>query len=172
MANQCSPHHLFPIRLSLFTYYSLFIYIYLFIMHRQYSWSSHLWKWKVKVTRLCLTLCNPMDYTVHGIVQARILEGVAVPFSSGSSWPRNRTGVSCIAGGFFTSWATILWISSKMSFEISANSGLCRKRNFGKCSSSEVRMTQDKSTTDSAFFLWFRKGANIYWIPFMGQGPC
>ena len=131
-----------------------------------------LWKWKVKVTRLCLTLCNPMDYTVHGILQARILEGVAVPFSSGSSWPRIRTGVSCIAGGFFTSWATILWISSKMSFELSANSGLCRKRNFGKCSSSEVRMTQDKSTTDSAFFLWFRKGANIYWIPFMGQGPC
>ena len=36
----------------------------------------------------------------------RILEWVACPFSSGSSWPRNRTKVSCIAGGFFTSWAT------------------------------------------------------------------
>ena len=35
----------------------------------------------------------------------RILERVAYPFSSGSSWPRNRTGVSCIAGGFFTNWA-------------------------------------------------------------------
>ena len=35
----------------------------------------------------------------------RILEWVAYPFSSRSSWPRNRTGVSCIAGGFFTSWA-------------------------------------------------------------------
>ena len=34
---------------------------------------------KVKVTQSCLTLCNPMDYTVHGILQARILEGVAVP---------------------------------------------------------------------------------------------
>ena len=84
-------------------------------------------------------------YTVHGILQARILEWVAVPFSRGSSqpkvqitspalqadslpaepqespripewiaysfsgrssWPRNWTGVSCIAGGFFTSWAT------------------------------------------------------------------
>ena len=36
----------------------------------------------------------------------RILEWVAYPFSGGSSWPRNQTGVSCSAGGFFTSWAT------------------------------------------------------------------
>ena len=41
-------------------------------------------KVKVKVTQLCLTLCNPMDYTVQGILQARILEWVAYPFSSGS----------------------------------------------------------------------------------------
>ena len=40
---------------------------------------------KLKVARSCLTLCNPMDYTVHGILQARILEWVAVPFSRGSS---------------------------------------------------------------------------------------
>ena len=45
-------------------------------------------------------------YTVHGILQARILEGVAFPFSRGSSHPRDRTQVSLIAGGFFTSWAT------------------------------------------------------------------
>ena len=43
--------------------------------------------------------------TVHGILQARILEWVAYPCCSGSSWPRNWTGVSCIAGGFFTNWA-------------------------------------------------------------------
>ena len=48
----------------------------------------------------------PHDYRVHGILQARILEWVASPFSRGSSRPRNRTGVSCIAGGFFISWAT------------------------------------------------------------------
>ena len=83
--------------------------------------------------------CDPMDYTVHGILQARILEWVAFPFSTqglnpgllhcrwilyqlshkgspgilewvadpfsrGSSLPRNQTGVSCIAGGFFTNW--------------------------------------------------------------------
>ena len=40
-------------------------------------------KVKVKVTQLCLTLCDPVDYTVHGILQARILEWVAYPFSRG-----------------------------------------------------------------------------------------
>ena len=55
---------------------------------------------KVKVTQSCLTLCNPMDYTVHGILQARILEWVAIPFSRESSQPKDRTQVSCIAGEF------------------------------------------------------------------------
>ena len=58
----------------------------------------------LKVAQSCPTLCNPMDYTVHGILQARILEWVAIPFSSESSLPRNWTGVSCIAGRFFTDW--------------------------------------------------------------------
>ena len=58
---------------------------------------------KVKVTQLCLTLCDPMDYTVHGILQARILEWVAFPFSRESSQPRDGTQVSRIVGGFFTS---------------------------------------------------------------------
>jgi len=61
---------------------------------------------KVKVSQSCLTLCHPVDYIVHGILQARILEWVAVPFSRGSSQPRDQTQVSCIAGGFFTSWAS------------------------------------------------------------------
>ena len=47
-----------------------------------------------------------MDYTVHGILQARILEWVAFPFSRVLSQPRDRTQVSHIAGGFFTNWAT------------------------------------------------------------------
>ena len=58
---------------------------------------------KVKVTQLCLILWDPMDYTVHGILQARILEWVALPFSKGFSQPRGQTQVSCIAGGFFIS---------------------------------------------------------------------
>ena len=47
-----------------------------------------------------------MDYIVHGILQARILEWVAFPSSRGSSQPRDETQVSYIAGRFFTSWAT------------------------------------------------------------------
>ena len=108
---------------------------------------------KVKVVQLCLTLCDPMDYKVHGILQnspwnssdhdtgvdnfsllqglfptqgsipglqhygsilyqlnhkgrPRILQWVAYPFSSRSSWPRNWTEVSWIAGRFFTNWAS------------------------------------------------------------------
>ena len=61
---------------------------------------------EVKVTQLCPTLCNPMDYTVHEILQARIPEWVAFPFSRESSQPRDQTQVSCIAGRFFTNWAT------------------------------------------------------------------
>ena len=47
-----------------------------------------------------------MDYTVHGILQARMLEWVAIPFSRASSEPRDQTQVSRIAGKFFTVWAT------------------------------------------------------------------
>ena len=43
----------------------------------------------VEFAQLCLTLCDPMDYTVHGILQARVLEWIAFPFSRGSSQPRD-----------------------------------------------------------------------------------
>ena len=71
----------------------------------QYSWASlvaQLVK-KVKVVQSCLTLCDPMDFTGHGILQARMLEWVAFPFSRASSQPRDGTQISCIVGGFFTS---------------------------------------------------------------------
>ena len=63
------------------------------------------WKWKV-FSPVQLFATPWTDYTVHGIVRARILEWVAFPFSRGSSQPRDRTQVSLIAGGFLTSWAT------------------------------------------------------------------
>ena len=59
---------------------------------------------KVKGAQLWPTLCDSMNDAVQGILQVRILEWVDYPFSSGSSLPRNRTGVSCIAGRFFTNW--------------------------------------------------------------------
>ena len=65
----------------------------------------------VLVPHLCLTLRNPMDYSspdssLHGILQARILEWVAISFSRGFSQPRDRTQVSCTADRCFTIWAT------------------------------------------------------------------
>ena len=70
--------------------------------------SLHCW---CEVTQSCLTLCNPMNcrvtgFSVHGILQARIMEWIAIPFFRGSSQPRDRTLVSCITGRFFTIWAT------------------------------------------------------------------
>ena len=59
-------------------------------------------KVKLKFTQSRLILCNPMDYTVHGILQVRILEWVAFPFSRGSS--QNQELISHTAGRFFTSW--------------------------------------------------------------------
>ena len=61
--------------------------------------------------QLCPTLCDHMDYSlpgssVHGNLQARILELVFTPFSRGSSWPRDQPQVSCITDRFFTVWAT------------------------------------------------------------------
>ena len=50
--------------------------------------------------------CSPPGSSVHGMSQARILEWVAIPFSRGSSWPRDQTHFSWIAGRFFTVWAT------------------------------------------------------------------
>ena len=63
------------------------------------------------VAQSCPILCNPTDCSppgssVHGILQARILEWVTIPFSRGSSRPRDQTWVSCITGRCFTVWAT------------------------------------------------------------------
>ena len=67
--------------------------------------------WCAKLLQSCLALCNPIDCSppgssVRGILQARILEWVAILFFRASSWPRDGTRVSCIAGEFFTCWAT------------------------------------------------------------------
>ena len=75
--------------------------------HSQSPWK--LPRTYVKVTQSCLTLCNPMEppgSSVHGILQARTLEWVAIPFPRGSSRPRDWTWVSHIFRRFFTVWAT------------------------------------------------------------------
>ena len=81
------------------------------------------WKWKVLVTQSCPTLYDPMDCSppsssVHGILQARILECVVIPFSRGSPQTRDWSQVSHIAGIFFTIWATrelVLYYIKKIS---------------------------------------------------------
>ena len=79
------------------------------------GWSTPRVKTSVKVKMLvaqsCPTLCDPMacsppGSSIHGILQARIQEWVAIPSSRGSSRPRDQTWVSHIAGRFFTAWAT------------------------------------------------------------------
>ena len=75
------------------------------------AWVIGLKSYSVLVAQSRPTLCDPMDcrlpgFPVHGILQARILEWVAIPFSRGSSQPRDRTQVSRIAGRFFTIWTT------------------------------------------------------------------
>ena len=68
-------------------------------------------KVKGKVAQSCLTLCHPMDcgiHTVYGILQAKILEWVAYPFSNRSAQARNPTRVSCIAGRLFTNKTVLL----------------------------------------------------------------
>ena len=82
----------YPIYSSMMNIINLFIHIYKYM--------------KVKVTHSCPTLWDPMVYTVHGILQARILEWVVFLFSRGSSQPRDQTQVSHVAGEFFISWAT------------------------------------------------------------------
>ena len=83
-----------------------------FIINKYFSFLTIYKNWKQsKVTQLCPTLCDPMDHSllgssVHGILQARILEWAAISFSRGSSRPRDRTWFSLIAGGLFTLWAT------------------------------------------------------------------
>ena len=79
------------------------------LQYALFAISEHFKKVKVKAAQSCPTLCGPMDcslpgFSVHGTLQTRILEWVAVPFSMESSQPRDQTQVSCIAGSFFTIW--------------------------------------------------------------------
>ena len=79
--------------------------------------------------------CSPPDSLVHGILQARILEWVATSFSRGSSQPRDRTQVSCIAGRHFNLWATReAWYNNR---RVSSSS----RRNNAKCACNRASKT-------------------------------
>ena len=85
--------------------YSCFFRMYFLVAEiiQRSEWVGILSFESVKVAQSCPILCDPRDSTVLGILQARILEWAAFPFSRGSSQPRDQTQVFCIAGRFFTS---------------------------------------------------------------------
>ena len=72
----------------------------------KYPWHEIPYLVKVKVSQSCPTLCDSMDCIVHGILQARKLEWLAIHFSRESPQPRDRTQVSHTVGRLFSSWAT------------------------------------------------------------------
>ena len=79
----------------------LHLYLHIFKCTTKFTKQTHTYYRKlgkyIFPTQSCLTVCDPMDYTVRGVLQARTLEWVATPFSRGSSQPRDRTQVSHIA---------------------------------------------------------------------------
>ena len=101
------------------------------------------------VAQSCLTLCNSMNRSppgssVHRILQARILECAAMPSSKESSQPRNQASISCIAGWFFTHWAT--WEALMLSL----NKFMARKFWRGKTTFQTSRWWAYPSPTPSA----------------------
>ena len=100
----------------------------------------------VLVTQSCPTLCDPINCippgsSVHGILQARILEWIVIPFSRGSSQLRDTTQVSCIASRFFTIWAT------------GKNTGLHKVHSLG-LSIYRIILSMNRDCFQSFFSIW------------------
>ena len=119
-----------------------YVFILRYIFFSYSNFSELKWTLKVKVAQSYLILCNPMEFSIepHGILQARILEYVAFPFSRGSSQPRDRTQVSHNAGRFFTIWAT-------REAKWTLNSVICK--------SQLVEVTQESITYESINQMWY-----------------
>ena len=109
-------------------------------------------KRKLKLLQLCLTLCDPMDYSLpgssfHGILQARILEWVAISFSRGSSQSRDQTWVSHMAGGFSTDWATGE-AKGSLSGDRDVTDGLVKMRSLGQTLTQEDQVLMKRGNLD------------------------
>ena len=96
-------------------------------------WSSPKWKRSLHGSVWLFVTpmdCNPPGSSVHGILQARRAEWVAIPFSRGSPLSKDRTQVSCIGGRFFTIWATrevlTSWLEREETAEVEGRGGLLR----------------------------------------------
>ena len=94
-----------------YVFFNISSYISLFCLYGKTAWWPIESESESEVTKMSPTLCDPLDCSpwgssIHGILQARILEWVAISFSRGSSQPRDQTQVSHIAGRRFNLWAT------------------------------------------------------------------
>ena len=126
------------------------------------------------VTQSCSIFCDPKDYnlpgsSIHGILQARILECIAIPFSRGTSQPRVWTLVSCIAGWFFIIWATgktckLLLLRSKKKFEALKNNWL--KEAFDLQNPERIFNFDFNMWVNSFIFLPSRSGASFSALEF------
>ena len=106
--------------------------------------------------------CSPLGSSVHGILQARILEWGAIPFSRGSSQTRDQTQVSCIAGRFFTAWAKKIKDKIILFQSILSSSSKLRKK--------KKRKTFQKSShynLDKVMLIWW----NWQWAQEMESDP-
>ena len=104
---------------------------------------------EVKAAQSRPTLRNPVDYTVRGILQIRILEWAAFPFSRESSQPREQTQVSHIAGGFFTSWATGEALGTKALTNI-----ISEAKQKQKCFFIVLMISRKKDTLAHVWLVW------------------
>ena len=129
------------------------------VMYGYESWTK-IKEVKVKVTQSCPTLCDPMDYTVHGILQARMLQWVAFPFSRASSQPRDWTQDSCIAGGFFTSWAS-REVKKKTEHQIIDGAGEDSWQSLGL--QDQTSQSKRKSTLNTPWKDWCWSWASNTW---------
>ena len=124
-----------------------------------------------KESESCRTLCDPTDCSppgssVHGILQARILEWVAIPFSGGSSHRRAQTPVSCTAGEFFTVWAAMeAWRLA----QLTTKTILLIWRKSEYLSEDEGKLA--RLLVDKDVFFVFPL-LNFYLLIFVGAGPC
>ena len=121
---------------------------------------------KSEVAQLCPTLWDPMDCSLpgsslHGILQARVLEWVVISFSRGSSHPRDRTLVSCILGRRFNLWATREPICKFYVITIPITA-----KCFLKWEKFILKFTQkSKERRAAKIFKWKQWGALPYLIP-------
>ena len=127
-----------------------------------------MWESESELAQPSLTLCDPVDYSlpgspVHGILQTRILEWVAIFFSRGPSWPRDWTWVSCIAGRFFTIWAT--WEAPYNSASVDKTSQiqliLIQFVSFSECHIYIALPVKPKGLVITSTLLWTKSCANV-----------